>query len=142
MLALPSQSPGLAERVCIRRAQLDRAAWTIDRAGRRLSGAAAINRVMAEIPFLRPFARLYPLPGVRQAEQLGYAWFARNRGRFARWGAMPACARPGADCEWRLAGDGVKGEKAARGRNGRYRPLVTVIRDGRKGGRRRGRSKH
>ena len=98
VLALPNQSPGLLARTRLSRAEVDREAWVIDRAGRRYAGAAAINRTLAELGRWRPAARLYALPGIRQAEDLVYRWFAANRGRFARWGAVPACARPEVDC--------------------------------------------
>lgn len=101
MLALPNQTPGLRARLGLSRADVDRAAWAIARDGRRWAAAAAINRVLAELngwPW-RLLARLYPLPGVRQAEERFYAWFARNRGRFARWGVTPACARHGVACD-------------------------------------------
>ena len=98
MLALPNQSPGLLARTRLSREEVDREAWAIDRAGRRYAGAAAINRTLAELGRWRLLARLYALPGGRQAEDLAYRWFAAKRGRFARWGAVPACARPDADC--------------------------------------------
>ena len=98
VLALPNQSPGLLARTRLSREDVDREAWAIDRAGRRYAGAAAINRTLAELGRWRVAARLYALPGIRQVEDVVYRWFASNRGRFARWGAVPACARPGADC--------------------------------------------
>ena len=97
--ALPSQTPGLAERAGLSREQVDRAAWAIDRAGRSYAGAAAINRTLAELHGWRWLARLYALRGIRHAEDRGYRWFAAHRGRFARWGALPGCQRPGAVCE-------------------------------------------
>jgi predicted DCC family thiol-disulfide oxidoreductase YuxK len=96
--ALPSQTPGLAERAGLTRAQLNREAWAVDRRGRRYAGAAAINRVLAELPGWRSVSRLYDLPGIHQGETLFYRWFAANRGRFSRWGAVPTCERPGASC--------------------------------------------
>jgi predicted DCC family thiol-disulfide oxidoreductase YuxK len=96
--ALPNQTPGLKERAGLTRTEVDRAAWVIDRAGRRLAGAAAINRTLEELGAWRLLARLYRLPGIRQLEDLAYALFAAHRGRFARWGSVPACERPGADC--------------------------------------------
>jgi predicted DCC family thiol-disulfide oxidoreductase YuxK len=95
---LPSQTPGLAERTGLSRAELDRAAWAIDRAGCYYAGAAAINRAWAKLGRWRWLARLYALPGARQVEDWFYRWFAAHRGRFARWGATPGCERPGVDC--------------------------------------------
>ena len=99
VLALPSQTPGLRERIDLSRAQADAAAWAIDRHGRRYAGAAAINRTLAELGAWRFVARLYRVAGIRQAENLFYRWFAAHRGRLARWGAVPACARPHVDCQ-------------------------------------------
>jgi predicted DCC family thiol-disulfide oxidoreductase YuxK len=96
--ALPSQTPGLAERAGLSRGQLDRAAWAMDRAGRLYAGAGAINRTWAELPGWRWLARLYALPGVRHGEDALYRWFARHRGRFARWGVTPGCERPDVAC--------------------------------------------
>lgn len=96
--ALPNQTPGLAARTGFSRADVDRAAWAIDRAGRRFAGAAAINRSLYELPGWRFIARLYRLPGIRQIQDLGYRIFAGNRGRFARWGVVPTCEREGAAC--------------------------------------------
>ena len=95
---LPNQTPGLRERAGLSRAQVDAAAWAIDRRGHRYGGAAAINRALAELDGWRAAAALYRLPGIRQIEDVFYRWFAANRGRFSRWGAVPGCARPGAGC--------------------------------------------
>lgn len=96
---LPSQTPGLAERAGLTRAELNRAAWVIDRSGRQLSGAAAVNRGLAELPRWRWLARIYALPVIGPAEDAAYRLFARHRGRFHRWGLVPACDQPGAACE-------------------------------------------
>lgn len=99
LITLPSQTPGLAERTGISRAHTDRAAWVVDRQGRRFAGAAAINRALWELGGgWRVVAWCYRLPLVRWAEQRGYRWFAAHRGRFARWGVVPGCARPGTSC--------------------------------------------
>jgi predicted DCC family thiol-disulfide oxidoreductase YuxK len=99
VLALPNQTPGLLDRTGLTRAQVDAAAWAIDRAGRRHGGAAAINRTLRELGAWRWLAALYAVPPLRWCEDRFYAWFARNRARFARWGAVPACERPGVSCE-------------------------------------------
>lgn len=99
VLALPSQTPGLLARTGLTRAQVDAAAWTVTPDGDRNAGAAAINRVLAELGGVwRLLARLYAVPSLGWCEDRLYEWFARHRGRFARWGTTPACARPGAAC--------------------------------------------
>ena len=99
VLALPNQTPGLLERYRITREDADREVWAVDITGRTFGGAAAINRVLVELA--GPWARLgaaYRLPPVRWAENLGYAWVARNRHRFTRWGVTPECQEPGVSC--------------------------------------------
>lgn len=99
VLALPNQTPGLLARTGLTRAQVDASVWVIDRTGHRYAGAAAINRTLRELGAWRAVAALSALPPVRWSEDRLYAWFARNRGRFARWGSTPACARPVYQCE-------------------------------------------
>lgn len=96
--ALPSQTPGLRERLGLSRAETDGQAWVVAADGRRWGGAAAINRALRELGAWRLVAGVYDVPGLRQAEEFGYRWFARHRGRFARWGVTPACERPGSAC--------------------------------------------
>jgi len=96
--ALPNQTPDLLERAGLTRDQVDREVWAIDRRGRRYAGAAAINRVLAELPRWRRVAPLYRIPGIRQSQTLAYRWFAANRGQFFWLGTTPACRRPGVLC--------------------------------------------
>lgn len=96
---LPSQTPGLIESLGLTRAQADREAWAFDRTGRAFAGAAAVNRTLRALggaPGI--LARAYALPGLRWCEDAAYRWVARHRGAFARWGALPACDRPGVVC--------------------------------------------
>lgn len=100
VLALPNQTPALIERAGLTRAQVDRAVWVIDRDGRRYAAARATNLVLAQLGGgWRWLARLYHLPPLGWAEELGYRWFARHRAHFARWGVTPACERPGVECD-------------------------------------------
>lgn len=99
MLALPNQTPGLLAKTGLSRAQVNASLWILERDGRRLSGAAASNRVLRELgPFWIGVAGLYDLPGIAPIEEWCYAWFARNRGHFVRWGVAPECKRPGVTC--------------------------------------------
>jgi predicted DCC family thiol-disulfide oxidoreductase YuxK len=100
VLAVANQTPGALELYGITREQADRAAWTLDREGSRLEGAAAINRVLHEIGGAwRALAALYRLPLVAPAEEAFYRWFAARRSRFHRLGVTPECDEPGAECE-------------------------------------------
>ena len=99
MLAIANQQPGVLERYGITSQEADRAAWTIDREGRRLEGAAALNRVLEELggPW-SVLAGLYRLPGVDALEETLYRWFAPRRSRFQRFGVTPECDEPGVRC--------------------------------------------
>jgi predicted DCC family thiol-disulfide oxidoreductase YuxK len=93
VLAMPNQTPGLIERHGLTRADADRTVWTIDQEGTALSGAAAVNRVLSELP--RPWPRvanLYRLPPLAWLERAVYGLVARNRSLLSRWwGDPPPC---------------------------------------------------
>jgi len=99
VLAIVNQQPGVLERYSITRAEADRAAWTIDREGRRLDGAAALNRVLAELggPWSL-LAAVYRVPGIGALQEALYRWFAPRRSRFHRFGVTPECDEPGVRC--------------------------------------------
>lgn len=100
VLAVASQKRGVLEHFGITRAEADREAWTIDRSGRRLGGAAAINRVLTEIgDGWGLVARLFGLRPIAALERAAYRWFAGHRSRFHRLGVRPECDEPGADCQ-------------------------------------------
>ena len=98
VLALPNQTPGLIERLGLTRAEVNRAAWAFDADGRRWVGAAAINRVLAELPGWRGIVGVFRFPPLYWLEDRGYYWFAAHRHRFARFGTVPECSRPGVPC--------------------------------------------
>jgi predicted DCC family thiol-disulfide oxidoreductase YuxK len=99
VLVIASQKAGVLARYGLSRAEADRAAWTIDPAG-RLESAAAINRVLRELGAPWPaVASVYRLKPLAAFEEAAYRWFARNRSRFSRLGMQPECEEPGADCE-------------------------------------------
>jgi predicted DCC family thiol-disulfide oxidoreductase YuxK len=90
VLVVANQEPGVLQRYGVSRAEAERAAWTIDRAGARLGGAAATNRVLAVLGGPWPaLATLYRVPPVAVAEEAFYRWFARHRSRFDRFGVTP-----------------------------------------------------
>ena len=97
--AVPSQQPGVLERYGVSRDEAERAAWTIEPDGRRLDGAAAMNRVLSEIggPW-RAAAALYRVRPLAALEEMFYRWFAARRSRFERFGVTPECEEPGARC--------------------------------------------
>ena len=74
----------MLERTGLTAEQTAASAWVIDRAGRRFSGAAAMNRALTELGGLwLIIACLYDPPPIGLLEDAGYRWFARNRGRIA-----------------------------------------------------------
>ena len=100
VLVTPSQKPGIAARYGLTREQVNRAAWAIERSGRRLEGAAAVNRVLEEAGGAWPtVALIYRLRPLAALEELGYRWFARHRSSFRWLGARPECEEPGSGCE-------------------------------------------
>lgn len=81
------------------RAEVDRSAWAIEPGGRRLEGAAALNRVLEELGGgWRLLAAVYGLPPLAAAEEAIYRWVAANRERLAWFGVTPECERPGVAC--------------------------------------------
>ena len=98
--AIANQQRGAVPRYGVTREEADRAAWTIDSEGRKLGGAAAINRVLAEMGGAWPaVAKLYGVRPIAAAEEAFYRWFARRRSRFRRFGVAPECDDPDAACE-------------------------------------------
>jgi predicted DCC family thiol-disulfide oxidoreductase YuxK len=90
VLAVANQKPGVLERYGVSREEADRAAWTVDRDGNRLEGAAAINRVLSVVGGPWPaLARLYRVPPVAALEEALYRWFAKHRSSFNRFGVTP-----------------------------------------------------
>lgn len=90
VLVLATQTPGALEHYGVTPEEALRAAWTIDREGRRLEGAAAVSRVLHELSGgWRVVAALYRIRPLGVAEEAFYRWFARNRSRFARFGVTP-----------------------------------------------------
>jgi predicted DCC family thiol-disulfide oxidoreductase YuxK len=99
VLVIANQIPGVLARYGLSHADADRAAWTIDPAG-RLESAAAINRVLRELGAPWPaVGRLYRLKPVAALEEVAYRWFARNRSWLSRFGVRPECDEPESDCE-------------------------------------------
>jgi predicted DCC family thiol-disulfide oxidoreductase YuxK len=99
ILVQPNQSPGVLAAHGLTRAEVDRSAWVIERGGRRLAGAAALNRVLEELGGAwRVLALPYRLPLLATAEEAAYRWLTINRRRLAWFGVTPECERPGVAC--------------------------------------------
>src|SRR2546430_17183129 len=90
--AIANQKAGVLERYDITRDEADRAAWTVDGEGRRLEGAAAINRVLAEMPGVWPaIATFYRNHPVAAAEAAFLRRIVRLPPRVQGWGDPAAC---------------------------------------------------
>jgi predicted DCC family thiol-disulfide oxidoreductase YuxK len=64
--------------------------WFVDENGRLTGGVEAVNEVMKQVWWLRPFAYLYRIPGIKQLQDHAYRWVANNRYRLP--GGTVACA--------------------------------------------------
>jgi predicted DCC family thiol-disulfide oxidoreductase YuxK len=99
VLVIPYQKRGALERYRITREEALRAAWAVDRDGRRWEGAAAVNRAFREIGGgWTKLAGPYRFAPVAALEDALYRWFAKNRPRFHRFGVRPECDEADADC--------------------------------------------
>ena len=66
--------------------------WFVDGSGRLSGGAEAVNAVLREVWWARPFTWLYHLPFMAWLEEKVYRWVAANRGRLP--GSTPQCSLP------------------------------------------------
>ena len=99
MLAIANQAPGVLTTYGLTREEVDRAAWTVDAQGRRLEGAAAINRTLTELGGgWRVLAAAYRVKPVAAIEEAAYRWIAPRRSMLHRLGVTPECDEPGAHC--------------------------------------------
>jgi predicted DCC family thiol-disulfide oxidoreductase YuxK len=75
-----SQEAGFIESVGLTREEVARAAWAVEPGGRKFEGAAAINRVLAELGGAWSVVELlYRVPPLRWVEDRYYARVARRR---------------------------------------------------------------
>ena len=96
---LPNQLRGLRDAAGLSTAEADRAVWAIEPGGARYAGAAAVSRILRELPGYAWLARLYDMPLAAPLAEAAYRLVARNRHILARvYSATPECARPGCDC--------------------------------------------
>ena len=99
IMVQPNQLPGVLVAHGLTREEVDRSAWVIEPHGRRLAGAAALNRVLEELGRgWRLLALPYRLSLLRSAEDAAYRWIAANRERLAWLGVTPECERPDVIC--------------------------------------------
>jgi predicted DCC family thiol-disulfide oxidoreductase YuxK len=76
----PNQEAGVIESMGLTREEVARASWAVEPGGRKLEGAAGINRVLAELGGRwRPLAALYRIGPIRRLEDAYYGRVARTR---------------------------------------------------------------
>lgn len=103
---LSTSVPGVLEhRLGLTRESTNRQMFVEDSTGRLFGGAAAVARIVRQVPVIGPIGYLYYLPPLKQLADLGYRLVARNRHRLSRllgWQPLPddscadgACAVPG-----------------------------------------------
>jgi len=114
---MPSQRAGLPAAIGLSDADVAAAAWAVTREGARLRGAPAMLAGLDAtlLGGRAHLAALHRVPGLRQAFDAGYSWFARNRGRFS---GTPTCD-VGAPAS---LDDASRAELAARGSRGGWTP--------------------
>jgi len=75
-----NQEAGLIESLGLTREEVGRAAWAVERGGRKFEGAAAINRVLRELGGVwSMLGSLYRVEPVRWVEDRYYSRVARRR---------------------------------------------------------------
>lgn len=96
---LPGQKPGVLAEYGLTQDEADKEAWAIAEDGGRFAGAAAINRVLAEIGgvwgVIGGLYRVWPISWI---EDRVYRWVATHRRTFWLFAVIPECERPGGDC--------------------------------------------
>ena len=76
----PSQEEGLVQKLGLSSEEVARASWVVEPGGRKLEGAAGINRVLRELgQGWALVAALYQVKPIRWMENRYYARVARRR---------------------------------------------------------------
>lgn len=92
---VPYQAEGVRERFPdISADEFDRSVQLIGPEGRRWSGAAAVERILALLPRTRALAWVFRIPGVRMLAEAAYRLFAKHRHRFGCGDHCPVLAVP------------------------------------------------
>ena len=102
---LSTSVPGVLEhRLGLTRESTNRQMFVEDATGRLFGGAAAVARIVRQVPVIGPIGYLYYLPPLKQLADIGYKLVARNRHHLSRlfgWQPLPddscadgACALP------------------------------------------------
>jgi predicted DCC family thiol-disulfide oxidoreductase YuxK len=76
---LPMQTPGTAERLGVTPERLAAEMWVLPAGGPPLNGVGAWIGLMRHVWWLKPFAVVLGLPGIKRLAQAAYRWMARHR---------------------------------------------------------------
>ncbi|MDQ4064029.1 MAG: DUF393 domain-containing protein [Actinomycetota bacterium] len=96
MSAEPYQKPGVPASAGLSAEQCKAAVWAVSPDGRRYRGAGAINASLTVATGVALPLLLYKLPGIRQLQDLGYAFVAAVRGKLP--GDKPYCKQHPGEC--------------------------------------------
>ncbi|MBI4307139.1 MAG: DUF393 domain-containing protein [Chloroflexi bacterium] len=96
MAAVPCQNPEAPGSLGLTREECEREAWAIEPDGRHHRGAAAVVAGLAWALGVRPLLGLSYLPGLKQIEDIVYAWVAANRSELPQ--AKPHCLEHPGEC--------------------------------------------
>ncbi len=96
MTAEPYQKPGVPASAGLTIEQCEAAVWAVSPGGKRYRGAGAINASLAVATGVALPLLLYELPGIRQLQDLGYAFVAAVRGKLP--GDKPYCKQHPGEC--------------------------------------------
>jgi predicted DCC family thiol-disulfide oxidoreductase YuxK len=89
---VPNQAPGVLDRYGVTRSEADRAVWLVEPDGSRREGAGAVSGTLRALGGgWRLIALAYRTRPSAALAEMAYRWFARNRHRLARFGAIPEC---------------------------------------------------
>jgi predicted DCC family thiol-disulfide oxidoreductase YuxK len=92
-LRLQSTSePGVLERYGLAHDEVVQRLYVQDRAGHRWGGAAAVARLLREVPVIGLLGWVYYVPGIRQAADAAYRWISAHRYQISRWLGWETCA--------------------------------------------------
>jgi hypothetical protein len=94
--AEPYQKPGVPASAGLTVEQCEAAVWAVSTDGKRYRGAGAINASLAVATGVALPLLLYKLPGIRQSQDLGYAFVAAVRGKLP--GDKPYCKQHPGEC--------------------------------------------
>ena len=98
MTAVPYQKPGVPASAGLTAEQCEKAAWAVAPGGQRYRGAGAVNASLAVATGVALPLLTYSLPGLRQLEDLAYAFVAANRSRLPLPSVVPYCKEHPEEC--------------------------------------------